>query len=134
MRHEDWVDRLFAAIEQVSTETFAYGKNDCCLFSARVVDAMSGSDYAKRLAEMYHDEKTALAYINSHGSIQEAVKDWLGEPCVSLAYTQRGDVVLFNNEGRETLGISVGDRIVTVGETGIAHVPMAQAICSWKVN
>jgi hypothetical protein len=83
---------------------------------------------------MYHDEKTALAYINSHGSIQEAVKDWLGDPCVSTSYTQRGDVVLFNNEGRETLGICVGDRIVTVGETGIAHVSMEQAICSWKVK
>lgn len=133
MRAEDWVDRLFATIEQVSTEQFAYGKNDCCLFSARVVDAMTGSEYAKKLAEMYHDERSALAYINSFGSIQEAVKDWLGEPA-NLAYVRRGDVVLFNNEGRETLGICVGDRIVSVGEVGIAYVPMEQAICTWKVN
>ena len=133
MKHEDWVDQLFATIEKVSNESFAYGKNDCCLFSARVVDAMTGTEYAKKLAEMYHDERSALAYINSFGSIQEAVKDWLGKP-TNLAFVQRGDVVLFNNEGRETLGICVGDRIVSVGQTGIAYVPMDQAICTWKVK
>lgn len=133
MKHEDWVGQLFATIEKVSNESFAYGKNDCCLFAARVVDAMTGTEYAKKLAEMYHDERSALAYINSFGSIQEAVKDWLGEP-TNLAFVQRGDVVLFNNEGRETLGICVGDRIVSVAETGVAYVPMEQAICTWKVK
>lgn len=133
MKHEHWVDFLFATIEKVTTESFAYGKNDCCLFSARVVDAMTGTEYAKKLAEMYHDERSALAYINSFGSIQEAVKDWLGDT-TNLAFVQRGDVVLFNNEGRETLGICVGDRIVSVAETGVAYVPMEQAICTWKVK
>ena len=133
MKHEQWVDFLFATIEKVTTESFAYGKNDCCLFSARVVDAMTGTDYAQKLAEMYHDERSALAYINSFGSIQEAVKDWLGEP-TNLAFVQRGDVVLFNNEGRETLGICIGDRIVSVAETGVAYVSMEQAICTWKVK
>jgi hypothetical protein len=133
MKRHDWVDKLFFTIDELEKEPFEWGKIDCCMFAARIVDAMCDTSYAADLAKEYDDEKSALAYIKSFGSIKEAVSSWLGEPSDKTIYTQRGDVVLFENDGRETLGICVGSTIVSTGEFGIVHVPVYNALYRWAV-
>lgn len=133
MKRHDWVDKLFSSINELEKEPFEWGKMDCCMFSARIVDAMCDTSYAIDLAKEYDNEKSALTYIKSFGSIKEAVSSWLGEPSDKTIYTQRGDVVLFENDGRETLGVCVGSTIVSTGEFGIVHTPVYNALYRWAV-
>ena len=133
MKRYDWTRRLYDVIEAHREAAFGWGEHDCCLFAARCVDAMCDTDYEAGLQAEYQDECSAMEYIASFGSIKSAVKSWLGKP-QNLAFTQRGDVVLFDNDGREALGICLGRDIVTTGETGLVSVLMTRAICSWAVR
>jgi hypothetical protein len=133
MKRFDWVRRMYDTIDAIQGEPFAWGKNDCCLFSARVVDAMCDTDFADQLRQEYQDERTAMLYIASFGSIKAALEYWLGKP-QSLIYAQRGDVMLFDNDGRDTVGIFVGDGIISTGETGLVRVSKDSALHSWAVR
>lgn len=133
MKRYDWTRRLYSVIEAHKDTTFGWGHHDCCLFAARCVDAMCDTEYEAGLQAEYQDERSAMAYIASFGSIKAAVDSWLGEP-QNLNFTQRGDVVLFDNDGRETLGICLGRDIVSTGEMGLESVSMTKAICSWAVR
>jgi hypothetical protein len=133
MKRYDWTRRLYGVIEAHKDTTFGWGQHDCCLFAARCVDAMCDTEYEAGLQAEYQDERSAMEYIASFGSIKSAVDSWLGKP-QNLNFTQRGDVVLFDNDGRETLGICLGRDIVSTGESGLVSVSMVRAICSWAVR
>jgi hypothetical protein len=133
MKTYDWVRRLYDCVKAHNEMPFEWGQNDCCLFAARCVDAMCETDYEAQLKKNYKTEAGAKRYIAKFGSIGAAVEDWLGKP-QALAFTQRGDVVLFDNEGQETLGICLGSHIVSTGEAGPVSVSMSKAICSWAVR
>ena len=133
MKRYDWTRRLYDVIEAHKDTTFGWGQHDCCLFAARCVDAMCNTEYEAGLQAEYQDERSAMEYIASFGSIKEAVDSWLGEP-QNLNFTQRGDVVLFDNDGRETLGVCLGRDIVSTGGAGLVLVPMDKSICSWAVR
>jgi hypothetical protein len=133
MKRHDWTRRLYDVIEAHREAPFGWGQHDCCLFAARCVDAMCDTEYEAGLQAEYQDERSAMEYIASFGSIKSAVESWLGDP-QNLNFTQRGDVVLFDNDGREALGICLGRDIVTTGETGLVSVLMTRAICSWAVR
>ena len=133
MKRFDWVRRMYDTIDAIQGEPFAWGKNDCCLFSARVVDTMCDTDFADQMRQEYQDERTAMLYIASFGSIKAALEYWLGKP-QSLIYAQRGDVMLFDNDGRDTVGIFVGDGIISTGETGLVRVSKDSALHSWAVR
>ena len=133
MKRYDWVRQMYNQIDAIQNEPFAWGKNDCCLFSARVVDAMCDTDFADQLRQEYQDERTALLYIASFGSIPKALEYWLGRP-QPLIYAQRGDVMVFDNLGQETVGISVGDSIISTGHTGLVRVSKDLALHSWAIR
>lgn len=131
-KREDWVDKMWLAIKDSEDEHFEWGKHDCCLFSAKVVDAMSDSNFLQKLLNSYSDDKSALEFIKSFGSLREATASFLGAEA-PLSFMQRGDVVLFDNDGRETLGICIGSTIASVGETGAVVVAKSHAICRWSI-
>lgn len=133
MKRYDWTRRLYDVIEAHKDTTFGWGQHDCCLFAARCVDAMCDTEYEAGLQAEYQDEHSAMKYIGSFGSIKSAVDSWLGEP-QNLNFTQRGDVVLFDNDGRETLGICLGRDIVSTGEMGLVSISMSYALYSWAVR
>jgi hypothetical protein len=133
MKREDWVDQLWAAIDQAKDQPFSYGEQDCCLFSARVIDAMCDTDYAVKLASKYQNARTAALYLAKYESLREAVTEWLGEAKPPV-FAQRGDVVLFMNEGREVVGICIGGHIAAVTKNGVKMFPIDSAIAIWKVE
>jgi uncharacterized protein YfaT (DUF1175 family) len=133
MKRYDWTKRLFDVVAAHKHATFAWGKHDCCLFAARCVDAMCETNYEAALKKKYKGQRSAAKYIASFGSIEAAVKSWLGNS-QKAAFTQRGDVVLFDNEGQQALGICLGREIISTGETGLVSVSMDKAICSWAVR
>src|SRR6185369_16594683 len=92
MRRPDWASRMFDVITEHAETPFAWGQDDCCLFVARVWDAMYDTEHEVVLQIAYHDEVTALEFIESHGDLKSAVTAFLGEPSEERA--TRGDAVM----------------------------------------
>lgn len=131
MRREDWLDKLWVTIDALTLEPFVWGQHDCCLFAAKVVDAMTDSTHADTLATHYSDEPTALAYIAAEGGLEAAVSTYLGT--AKTGRPQRGDVVLFEGEQGDTVGVCVGSTIVAAGPSGLVSVPKRMTVKFWSV-
>lgn len=132
MRRNDWVEKMWLAIEDHADTEFVWGVNDCCLFVARVVDAMTDSDIETQLNASYSDEETALAYIASFGSLEAAVSSYLGQP--EPGRPLRGDVVLIDGGEGPALGILVGGHIAGMGPNGFVYLPRSEALQRWAIQ
>ena len=132
MRRHDWSSQLYFQIDAHKERSFAWGDNDCCLFVARVVDAMCDTDHEMTLRDKYQDEQTALEYISLSGGIASAVDTFIGSH-KSEGRPMRGDVVLFNGENGETLGICVGRYIAAMGKDGVVFADRPSMICYWSI-
>lgn len=130
-RREDWLDRMWTTIEAHNGQPFVWGNNDCCSFTAKVVDAMCDSNFVEQLSEKYSDEESAIRYIVEEGGMQRAISGYLGDPKVGRA--KRGDVVLFEGALGETLGICVGGTIASVNDSGVVYFPRSTTICYWTI-
>jgi hypothetical protein len=130
-RKEDWHDRMWATLDDLANTQFEYGKIDCCIFAAKVVDAMCDTEYEKELAKHYRDEDTAKAYIEVSGGLEQAVSSHIGQS--KQGKPQRGNVVMFAGELGQTLGICVGSTIASVNSDGVVFVPRSATICYWTI-
>lgn len=130
-RKEDWHDRMWAMLDTLADSSFEYGKIDCCIFAAKLVDSMCETEYEKELVKHYQDENTAKAYIEVSGGLEEAVSSYLGQS--KQGKPQRGDVVMFAGELGQTLGICVGSTIASISSDGVVFVPRNLTICYWTI-
>lgn len=119
-RFEDWPERLFDYLESVRSKPFKYGENDCCLFVANAVEAMTGIDPAEEFRG--YDEDGAKEILSRFGGLEglaEYVCEKSGFPEVPVSMAQRGDVVL----AKDMLGICLGRRVAAPGKSGVVYLP-----------
>ena len=128
MRFQNWEKLLNDYLSQVGP--FEWGANDCCLFAANGVFAMTGEDYAKPYRG-YKTAKGALGKLKDIGVDGVATKA-LGEP-KPPTLAKRGDVVSFESGDGLALGLCIGAKIAAVGQDGLIMLPMNQAIQAWSV-
>lgn len=133
MRYENWVERLYSFVDEMSDKPFAWGEHDCCLFAAGAIFAITGHDYAFGLRGTYSTEKEAYHLIKKMGGIKSIVGKALGDEIKPLM-AQRGDLVLIDGEHGDTLGICLGASCVAPGEFGLTYLPFNRAISAWRVN
>ena len=123
MRRPDWASRMFGVIEAQLHEPFSFESNYCGLFVARVIDAMTDSDYAAQLGERCRDQASVDALLAEFGGLEGAVTHYLGEPDADpKARPRRGDAVLFDGGDGDSVGIWDGRQIVAVGARGLHKV------------
>lgn len=132
MRFEDWPARLGAEIERARERPFCWGEHDCALWTASVVAAITGVDYAAEWRGKYASELGAIKHLlrGGHQSVDSLATNTLGEPIAPLL-AQRGDVMLFDG----ALGVCIGTAgaFVTL-EEGLTFVPLAQCVKAWRVE
>jgi hypothetical protein len=132
VRRQDWPLRLEEEIEKARSRKFSWGTHDCALWTAGVVAAITGVDYASAWRGQYTSEFGALKAIakNGYEGLDEVVTKALGEPVNTLT-AQRGDVVLFDG----ALGVCTGSSaaFVTVDD-GLTFVPIKQCSMAWSVK
>ena len=128
MRYEDWPVRMEEAISRHEGKAFRYGRFDCVIFCADVIEAMTGV-YPHSFS--YRNKAEAEAIFAEHGSL-ESIVDTLFERKLPKA-AQRGDLVMVEQDGG-SLGICVGSRVVLPARPeGIARLPMREVIAAWSV-
>lgn len=135
-RFEDWPARLMAAIDAASKKPFQWGENDCMLFGADIVLAMTGHDYMAAYRGKYLTSGGAMRMLRFYGyaSIYEAVSAGLGEPLGSVFFAQRGDVVLYGDkEWKHGMGICMGEDIAAMAKDGLTYLPMPMAAVAWRI-
>lgn len=110
---------------------FAWGSNDCCLFAADAVLAMTGEDPAAALRG-YGSAMESARIVEEQGGLREIATHALG-PEVAPAMAAIGDVVLLANEGRGLLAVCNGGTALAPGEGGMVVLGMDAALAAWKV-
>lgn len=131
MRRADWQVRYAEFAKERASMPFEWGRNDCCLFAADAVLAMTDVDPAASLRG-YTTARAAQRLVDEAGGLQEFVSQFLGEP-VSPLMAAVGDVVLLANEGRDLLGICNGTNAIGAGAQGLAVLGMDSARAAWKI-
>jgi len=151
-RQKHWATRGYHEFLRArACEPFAWGKNDCALFAADGILAITGVDIATDFRGKYFTEPAAMALIRSlcavpagtaptvadaavycaekHGLIEWADKK--GAPLPKLA--RRGDLVVFlAPTGSMVAGlVHLSGQIVAQGEKGLYMFPISKALRAW---
>lgn len=130
-RLQDWPQRLAEYVEGQRREPFAWGSNDCVTFAADAVEHMTGADPIAHLRGEWSTALEAARVIERLGGLREAVSDIWGAE-IPPAYAQRGDWVLLEQEGRQLVGVCVGEAAAAPGDAGVVLVPMTAALAAWR--
>lgn len=132
-RHADWLAALTEFIEARRATPHAWGTNDCCVFVADAVQAMTGVDPAAEYRG-YSTEKQALAILKKAGGMEALFTAHFGNP-VGILQARRGDIVLGDaTDGTPAVGICLGNVVAYVAEQGLQFHPLASQRLAWKVG
>ena len=143
-RAQHWATREYHGFLRERAKTpFAWGANDCALFAADGILAMTGVDIAADFRGQYSDQAAAFALIKrvtGGETIADAAawcarKHGLAEWKAPLL-AQRGDLVVFEGPGGELVAGLVhlsGAHIAAVGERGLYRFSITAAKRSWHV-
>lgn len=133
-RYEDWPLRLAAAIEAARGRPFSWGAQDCCLFAADVVRALTGEDLAAPFRGRYASRAQAVAILGARGGLEAVVTSVLGAPLATPLLARRGDVVMVATADGPALGICA-DRGVCwlTGPAGLVRCWLRDAARAWRV-
>lgn len=135
-RVEDWRRRLGAYVNEVRTTPYAFGRQDCWLFVAGAVAAMTGTDHAKPHRGRYKTARGALGVVKRAGASNMA--DFAGlflEEHEAPVFAQIGDVMAIPTDDAFgfSLGVLNGERVLVVSPNGIDTRDRAEATRAFKV-
>lgn len=133
MRRHDWASRMFSVFDEHHHRPFDLASGGCWPFVARVVDAMTGSDYEARLMGTYGTGAAVLRLMAQPGGVAAAVAEILG-PATSTGRPMRGDVILFDGGEGDAVGIWDGANIIAMGETGLHRVARSEIKAFWSIR
>ena len=136
-RLPDWRLRFDALITERLRVSFAWGSNDCVLFAADNVLALTGEDLALGL-RTHNNALGAARALRRHGGLAALVERALGPSCHATAATQGDVVMVVMGRGRSTrsaLGVCLNAESA-IGPTanGLVQIAMARALCAWRVG
>jgi hypothetical protein len=139
-RIESWPSELSDYLLRAERIRFRYGSQDCGLFVAGAIRAMTGVDVASTLRG-YTNRAEAFKRIGTlcGTPTMEAVARHLaalyGVPEVPVLCAQRGDVVLLRSGRRSSLGIVAmhGTEVLTPYRAGLLRLPLSHARRAWHI-
>jgi hypothetical protein len=141
-RLNTWTTALHTFFMGEANLPFAWGSNDCCLFAANAVEAITGTDLADDFRGKYRDEASAFALINSvsggstvaDAAAHCAAKHGLTEYTHPLM-AKRGDLVVISNGGNLIAGVVHlnGRDVISTSGTGLVRLPITAVVRSWSV-
>lgn len=129
-RFPDWPERLAAFLASRHDMPFAWGSNDCAIFAADCILALTGEDAAKAWRG-YKSALGARRRIQKAGGMSGFAA---GLEAVPILRANRGDIVLATCEGLEMFGVLPGNgQYCAPGEFGLVHRPLSDVITAYRV-
>lgn len=140
IRLENWVTILDEYLKMKENSPFALGVNDCCLFAADAVLAITGVDMAMAFRGKYSNESGAVRAMKKYagGGVRELMHRMAKEndlPEVQPLMLSRGSVALIDSDGRDSLGVInlTGMHVSAPSIAGVVHIPINRAITGWLI-
>jgi len=133
MRKQNWPHILAMEIEAWRNQPFSWGFNDCAMFAANVVEAMTGIDYAAEFRNKYTTREEAQAMLDEHGGLCSIMDKLFDRINPRLAH--RGDVVLIEVDSREFLAVVIDWRCAAPGNDGLLFNNVIDvAKIAWRID
>lgn len=130
MRISAWEEALADYIAIKRHEPFEYGINDCCLFAAGAVEAITGEDPMPEFRGKYDSLKTSLQVIKDIGAgTLEATMD-AKFPEVQISHAQRGDLAFLDG----SVGVVMGGFAYFVSDDGLERINRSLWDKCWSVG
>lgn len=130
MRISTWEEALSNYIAVKRHEPFEYGVNDCCLFAAGAVEAVTGQDPMSEFRGKYDSLKTSLQVIKDIGAgTLEATMDAKFSE-VGIGHAQRGDLAFFDG----SVGVVMGGFAYFVSDDGLERINRSLWDKCWGVG
>ena len=101
-------------------------KTDCCRFAAECVESIRGENLISELS--YSTERGAYKIIAKHGSLESALRFYLGEPYDGH---KDGDVCLIDSNNGDAAAVIYRDRVVARVKGGLMDYPLDRAKLVW---
>lgn len=132
VRLYDWQTRLEAFARARQSMPFQWGRNDCALFAADCIEAMTGERLLPNMRS-YSSARDALMLIQQAGGLRSIACHALGGFILPI-YARVGDAVLVRVGKREALGICNGAVALGPGPGGLVAISMNEALAAWRVG
>lgn len=132
-RFFDWQPRLITYLAEAGKRPFEDGVNDCALWLAGGVLAMTGTDYAAPYRGRYSTIRGGLRILRRDGfrdHIALAEHHLARKP---VSFARPGDGAVVPVRGEMALGIVQGTRIYVLNQAGLALVPLTSAVAALEV-
>jgi hypothetical protein len=143
-RAQNWQTLLHEFLETRARQPFAWGANDCALFAADAVQAMTGKDLGAAFRGKYSTQAEAEAQMTATCGSADALAlaahlcQQAGLPPRShVNFAQRGDVIALKNpDGSHSLGIVAlsGVHALFVTEGGLRRMRVRDCVAAWQVG
>jgi hypothetical protein len=130
MRISSWEEALSEYIATKRDEPFEYGVNDCCLFAAGAVEAITGEDPMPEFRGKYDSLKTSLQVIKDigAGTLEATMDSKFSE--VEIGQAQRGDLAFLDG----SVGVVMGGFAYFVSDDGLERVNRSLWDKCWGVG
>jgi hypothetical protein len=130
----DWHRRLDELVRARLDAPFAWGTNDCAMFAADCVMALTGEDFLAEFRGTYRTALAAARILEAHGGLRGLVEAKFGPPLLSQWEAVPGDIGLVQIQTGACLALCAGPQWLGPGETGLTSMKREHAIAAWKVG
>ncbi len=121
MRHPQWTTRLPETLKNTINRPFVWGEHDCCLFASDCVIAVCNFDPCERIRGRYKTKTGAFRVLQKEfGTLDGAVSRFFDE--IPTNEAGRGDIVMFEGDEGETLGVLWAGKLWAVSTDGVRAV------------
>lgn len=140
-RYSNWPQLFHEFIDSRKSLPFDWGSNDCALFVADSVNAMTGHDLGACLRGQYSSLAGAVVKMAEITGRPRATVEDIAEHLApgperkSALFAQRGDIVLFDSEEGAALGMVWlnGIDCLFVAHSGLNKIGLTQCRRAWRV-
>ncbi len=132
-RVPDWRLRLDAYLTSRLYMPFGWGVNDCALFAAGDVEALTGHDPASSLRG-HCSALQAARFVRGSGGLAAIATAALGHP-VRADEARQGDIVRMPQGAFDMLAVCIDDNVVAAPmHEGMGLLPRNLALQAWSVG
>jgi hypothetical protein len=132
-RLPDWRPRLADYIAATRRRPFKYGEQDCAMFAAGAVRAMTGHDPLGDLSLDYSTYPGGIRVLRRQGHADHIALARALLPEIPVAEARMGDLAVLPGHGGEALGLVGGATVLAPGEDGLRVAPLTDATTAFKV-
>lgn len=119
----------------IKEENFEWGKRDCCLWTADILKAIHGVDFAKPFRGTYSSRKgfAKLLIKSKVKNLEELLLEVFPMEPQPAGLAFSGDPVLLEEQGESLLGVCYGTYALFLTETGLTRRSLDHCKCSWSI-